>query len=68
MYSLFLFTPIMKINDIKQSTYMYVPISLISQGSHTTLKGIIKLLNMPSYLHGSIEVKLRIIFDFIHTC
>ena len=31
-------------------------------------KGIIKLLNMSSYLHGSIEVRTRIIFDFIHTC
>ena len=32
------------------------------------LKGIIKFWNMPSYLHGSIEVKSRIIFDLIHTC
>ena len=31
------------------------------------LKGIIKFWNMPSYLHGSIEVRSRIIFYFIHT-
>ena len=31
-------------------------------------KGIIKFWNMPSYLHGSIEVRSRIIFYFIHTC
>ena len=33
-----------------------------------SFKGIIKFWNMPSYLHGSIEVRSRIIFYFIHTC
>ena len=42
--------------------------SLYAVNRVKVFKGIIKFWNMPSYLHGSIEVRSRIIFDFIHTC